>query len=106
LTIRLTECVSKFVGAFKEGFPDENSSKVSSEFAPGSGAGNCPLLIVIKTTKLLSLPRTMTLFGWSSYPSVKLEDIATKCQNHGIDATVPRNAPEFDYIIVGGTFPE
>jgi len=43
----------------------------------------------------------MRLFG-SSYPSVKLKDVAAKCTKAGIDATPPSEAPTFDYIIVGG----
>lgn len=44
----------------------------------------------------------MPLFGRSSYPSVKLEDIATKCSGHGVDAAIPPDAEDFDFVIVGG----
>jgi hypothetical protein len=44
----------------------------------------------------------MPLFGRSTYPSVKLNDIGTKCSKHGIEATPPPMSSEFDYIIVGG----
>jgi len=50
---------------------------------------------------ILSNLDPMRLFG-SSYPSVKLKDVAAKCTKAGIDATPPSEAPTFDYIIVGG----
>jgi hypothetical protein len=39
----------------------------------------------------------------ASYPSTKLESVAAKCLETGIDAKPPTDAPQFDYIIVGGT---
>jgi hypothetical protein len=44
----------------------------------------------------------MTLFGRSSYPYVELHDIAAQCSEHGVDASPPLEAPEFDFIVIGG----
>jgi len=42
------------------------------------------------------------VFG-QSYPACKLENIAGKCEKHGIEASPPSKPPQFDFIIVGGT---
>jgi hypothetical protein len=42
-------------------------------------------------------------FGFSSYRSLKLEDIAAVCNEAGASALPPAESPEFDYIVVGGT---
>ena len=42
------------------------------------------------------------MFFGNSYPSVQLEDVATKCLEHGIDAKPPSRPHQFDYIVVGG----
>jgi len=50
----------------------------------------------------MSLFMLAMVFG-QSYPACKLENIAGKCEKHGIEASPPFEPPQFDFIIVGGT---
>ena len=45
------------------------------------------------------------VFELFSSPFASLSDVAAKCSRSGIHAKPPANAPEFDYIIVGGITP-
>jgi GMC oxidoreductase len=85
---------------------------MSGERKSGRGkfVPQCRSLVSIRLANLIRPSRIQTrktvamVFG-RSYPSYRIENVAAKCEKHGIEASPPLRLPQYDVVIIGGCFP-